>query len=220
MNDVKIQTLPLGLRDAKEKKLNIFLNACLVCLVFLAIFVMLFNAKYCSVYIVESSMSPTLTGAVSERVSGGDYVYAQIGADFTYGDIVVINANEDSVSKRIIKRVVAFGGDSLYLDRGQLYVKYAGTDEFVMINEKYAVYNDPNLAKNSMSVRTVPEGKIFVLGDNRNVSKDSRDNAYGFIDENNVFAVVADWSLAIKDTVTGFNTFINFTIPSFFGIKK
>lgn len=220
MNEVKFSMLPLGLRDAKERKINRILNVCIVCLALLIIFVMMFNARYCSVYIVESSMSPTLTGAISENVSGGDYVYAKIGSDFSYGDIVVINVKEGHVSKKIIKRVVALGGDSLYLDRGKLYVKYAGTDEFVEIDEEYAVYNNPDLAKNSMSEKTVPDGKIFVLGDNRNVSKDSRDEAYGFIDEESVFAVVAEWSLVIKDAITGFNTFMNFTLPSFFGIER
>lgn len=222
MNEVYLNTLPIDVNGEGDSKLNRILNGLIIALTVLVIIVTMFNFTYCSVYVVESSMYPTLVGAPSENKAGGEYVYAEIGADFTYGDIVIISVKEGSIDRKIIKRVVALGGDTLYLDKGKLYVDYKGGQEgdFVLVEEPYAVKNNPNLAKNTMEKTTVPEGKIFVLGDNRDVSKDSRDKSYGCIDASNVFAVVPQWALDFKGIITAINTFTNFTLPSFFGVKK
>ena len=221
MNTVNQYVLPVSVGGERQSKLNGILSVIIAVLAFLAVFITVFNYTYCCVYVVESSMSPTFTGAKADGVVGGDYVYAEMGADFTYGDVVIISVNEGSVSRMIIKRVVAMGGDKLYLDKGKLYVDFKGDQEgFVLVDEPYAVKNNPNLAKNTMAEVSVPEGTIFVLGDNRDVSKDSRDDSYGCIDQKSVFAVVPEWSIRYKDVITGFNTFIKFTLPSFFGVKK
>lgn len=221
MNTVIQDALPVNVGGEKQSKLNSLLSILIFVLAFLTLFVVMFNYTYCCVYVVESSMSPTFTGAKSDGVVGGDYVYAEMGADFTYGDVVIINVSEGNVNRMIIKRVVAMGGDTLYLDKGKLYVDFkGGEEEFVLVEEPYAIKNNPNLSKNTMAKVAVPEGKIFVLGDNRDVSKDSRDDSYGCIDQKSVFAVVPDWSIRYKGAITAFNTFIKFTIPSFFGVKK
>ena len=100
-------------------------------------------------------------------------------------------------------------GDSLYLYRGQLYIKYAGSSDFVLFEEDYIdeQYNNPNLSYNSTSIVTVPENCIYVLGDNRNISKDSRAKEYGCFDLDDVYGVIPDWSLDYKQTISDIYNF-------------
>lgn len=79
------------------------------------------------------------------------------------GDIVVFRYPLDP--KRVfVKRVVGLPGDVVEIRQGQVYVN----DSFVL--EDYRVVRD----RSSLPATRVPEGKVFVLGDNRPVSEDSR----------------------------------------------
>ncbi len=104
------------------------------------------------------------------------------------GDIVVIY-QESEPDKPLIKRVIAAGGDSLRLDveNDAVYLKTAGTDEWVKLDEPYVHYPLAwgILWEDSDEV-TVPEGHIFVMGDHRNNSRDSRYESVGFVPEEDV----------------------------------
>ena len=92
------------------------------------------------------------------------------------GDIVVINA-ENQIEKDIIKRVIATEGQTLSIDYNTGKVLVDG----VIIDEPYiSSYTiKPNNEYDIPYV--IPEGYIFVMGDNRNVSLDSRDSEIGLI---------------------------------------
>ena len=101
------------------------------------------------------------------------------------GNIIVFEYPEDP-SKDFIKRVVAIGGDTIELVRKRLYVNGEPVPY-----EPYARYADPlsypsDFPNQSFARRdnfpkiTVPENKLFVMGDNRDSSSDSR--FWGYVD--------------------------------------
>lgn len=94
------------------------------------------------------------------------------------GDIIVFRYPKDP-SETFLKRVAALGGDQLEIRRGVLYVNSRP------VQEPYAVHHLPvHSPEESWGPTVVPEGKLFVMGDNRDNSSDSRD--WGFVPMNNV----------------------------------
>jgi signal peptidase I len=94
------------------------------------------------------------------------------------GDIIVFRYPKD-VSETFLKRVAAVGGDQLEIRNGLLYVNSQP------VKEPYAVHiatlHNP---QESWGPTVVPEGELFVMGDNRDNSSDSRD--WGFVPLRNV----------------------------------
>ncbi len=96
-----------------------------------------------------------------------------------HGDIVVFQFPEDP-KKDFIKRVVGLGGDRVEVRDKQVYINQKRVDM------PYAIHTDPHIIPGQMQPRdnfgpvTVPLGEIFVMGDNRDHSYDSR--FWGFVD--------------------------------------
>jgi signal peptidase I len=91
------------------------------------------------------------------------------------GDIIVLKYPKDP-SKKFIKRVIGLPGDRVYIQNAKLYIN--GTE----IKEPYIrekMYQDYDFTE-------VPERTVFVMGDNRNCSKDSRDPDVGFVPYDNL----------------------------------
>ena len=106
------------------------------------------------------------------------------------GDIIVFHLVNDSHKKPMVKRVIATGGQTVEVNMKEGYIKVDGVlykdDKAFLSNEKYSLMDNFDLRYYSRTTgvfaATVPEGKVFVLGDNRNNSQDSRMRSVGFVD--------------------------------------
>ncbi len=101
------------------------------------------------------------------------------------GDIVVLNKTTATHlgGRAIVKRVIATGGQTVDIDynTSTVYVDGEPLDEPYLWEPMMDIYG----SRGSTHIE-VPEGSIFVMGDNRNDSDDSRDNLIGTIDEDYV----------------------------------
>ena len=133
------------------------------------------------------SMKPTLQP--EDRI-----VVSNIGYKAQQGDIVVLSGT-DGKQKPIVKRVIAVAGDVVDINF---------TSGFVTVNGKEESYGE-ELTTQQADIAfplTVPEGTVFVLGDNRGVSLDSRSSRVGCVDERKIvgkvlfrFYPLGDWKV-------------------------
>jgi signal peptidase I len=127
------------------------------------------NAISARIRVESISMQPTLYA--------GDFVIVnklayKVGAP-NRGDVVVFRFPPDPEREPYIKRVIGLPGDMVNVKGGQVYINN------VLIDEPYI-----KAAPNYEDTWTVPEGHLFVLGDNRNNSSDS--HAWGYVPLENV----------------------------------
>ena len=90
--------------------------------------------------------------------------------------------------KYFIKRVIAVAGDTLQIKEDGVYVNGKLLDEPYVNKETGPRYS--SVRKELKDGVTVPDGHIFVMGDNRNHSRDSRDCTIGFVPVNDVLGKV------------------------------
>lgn len=150
--------------------------------------------------IPSSSMEPTLQ--IGDHILVNKFIYGVrlpfVGGrllPFTSpqrGDVIVFVYPEDN-SKDFIKRVVAVGGDTVEVKDKKVYVNGEP------VEDAHAFYAEGEHGKrekrDNMPARQVPEGKLFVMGDNRDRSYDSR--FWGFVDVGEVkgkaFVIYFSW---------------------------
>ena len=116
--------------------------------------------------------------------------------DYRYGDIVVLR-KESFLAEPVVKRVIATEGQTVDIDfsSGSVFV------DGELLDEDYI--NDLTFDDEGMAFPlTVPEGSIFVMGDNRNHSTDSRDPRLGTVDARYVIGKAVFLAFPGADEVT------------------
>ena len=118
-------------------------------------------------YVVDGpSMQPTLQDG--ERLVVNKFIYHWRNP--LRGEVVIFRYPRDH-SRDFIKRVIAVGGDTIEIKDGHVFVNDA------LVNEDYIAEK----TRTEYPKQTVPEGTLFVCGDNRRNSLDSRFPDVGFV---------------------------------------
>ena len=136
----------------------------LSCLCVFTAVLALFISFYRPCVVHGTSMAPTL--------QGGDQVLLSCKSNPERGDIVAVR-RDDEVP--LIKRVIAVEGDTVYIHPQDGTVLVNGA----VLEEPYIQGSTPQ--KELLGEITIPKGKLFVLGDNRATSHDSRYKDIGLI---------------------------------------
>ena len=139
-------------------------------MVALVIYIALFIFVVRVIDVSGSSMFPTLK-------DGDKMIVSNLFYKPKYGDVIVFKTDRYDPNKALVKRVIATEGQEISLDfeRGVVYIDGSP------IEEDYIA----ELTKTKLDFigpKTVPEGCVFVMGDNRNASVDSRKTEIGMLD--------------------------------------
>lgn len=165
--------------------------------VFAIVFVLLLMSLFFRLCEVDGpSMNNTLKHG--EKLLVSDLFYTPKN-----GDVIVFhNTNEmrdpisslERLNEPIVKRVIAVGGQYVMLDYTTKTVYVSDDDVFDesdIVKEDYAYFSDNVWRATSATAKYyVPEGHLFVMGDNRNNSADSRYTGIGMVDARRVLGKV------------------------------
>ena len=153
----------------------------------LVVITILFTFVFRVVNVDGPSMKPTLQ-------NNDKLIVSTVGYKPQRGDIVVVSST-DGLKEPIVKRIIAVGGDTVDINFTTGVVTVNGTEED---------YTD-ELTTQQFDIAfpiTVPEGSVFVLGDNRGNSLDSRSTRVGCVDERLIvgkvlfrFFPIGDWKV-------------------------
>ncbi|MBO5850831.1 MAG: signal peptidase I [Clostridia bacterium] len=143
-----------------------------------------------SVHVVKNvSMQTTL--------NDGDIVLADKFATPKHGNVIIFKYDDDT---DYIKRVIATEGDTLYFEKKNgewvVYIKYKGEALREVLNEPYLKEGTITEYRGTSASIVVGEDELFVMGDNREESYDSRD--FGLIKKEQVKGVVHNFFIYTK----------------------
>ncbi len=157
-----------GVKSKKDSKMELYdWIQCVVMALVVGILVFMFFVRV--VNVKGNSMYPTLHD--EDKILTTNFLYTPKA-----GDVVVVQTNSYGPDP-LVKRVIATEGQTVDIDfdRGIVYV------DGVALDEPYIAA--PTMEREDFSGPvTVPEGCLFLMGDNRNRSTDSRTESIGMVD--------------------------------------
>ena len=142
------------------------------------IIAVLFLQFFMPTIVREHSMENTLHQ--NDYVFVSRRYYTWFKKDIQRGDIIVFRSDLTTAAgseKLLVKRIIALPGDTVRIEDDKVYVNGEPADDS---------YTKDGYTGGSMAEVTVPQGHVFVLGDNRQNSTDSRSPIVGFIDINDI----------------------------------
>lgn len=160
------------MKKGKKGCLSFFLKIIAVMVAVPLIFSLMFRV----ILVDGESMTPTL--------QNGDWILIFKTGKIENGDIILTNTDNE-YGLRIIKRAIAFSGDTVDID-------FENSAVFVN-GEKLIEDYTAGLEMDKGDVEfplTVPDGCVFVLGDNRSNSVDSRYSEIGFVEKEDIIGKV------------------------------
>ena len=188
IQDLK-EVIPQKAGKASHLLTNIIIIAfCIGIAYFLASFVTNYVAYQTPVE--GESMEPTLTDGDSVVIQRLSYYFT----DPKRYDVVVFPVNYDSESQEktyYIKRVIGLPGETVQIIDGSVYI-----NNEKLTDDKYSstTINEAGIAENPL---VLGENQYFVMGDNRNMSTDSRNSYVGLVNKNDIVgeAWICTWPL-------------------------
>ena len=115
--------------------------------------------------------------------------------DYQRGDVIIVKQGNTD----LIKRVIALEGEQVEIKQNRVYINGSELEEEYLPTTVRSKLPSPEMSLfNDGKVLTVPEKSYFVMGDNREHSKDSRFKEIGFIPRSNIKGrvVFRYWPLA------------------------
>ena len=149
-----------------------------------AIIIIIFSFVFRTCEVSGTSMENTLYNKETVLVSNMFYSPKR-------NDIIVFHQTGENYNEPIVKRVIGVAGDTVKIEYFNNTMKVTVTDSsgtINVLNEDYIKYNGPSY--HSDSTTYVEEGTIFVMGDNRSVSADSRVEEIGLVDTRRILGKV------------------------------
>jgi len=145
--------------------------ALIVCVILFVFFIRIIDVS-------GTSMNPTL-------LNGDKMLVSDVFFKPEAGDVVVFKTDSYDPDRALVKRVIATEGQEINIDFENGIVYVDGTP----IEEKY-ISELTHTKLDFIGPQTVPEGCVFVMGDNRNASTDSRKKEIGMVDERMILGKV------------------------------
>jgi signal peptidase I len=149
--------------------------------------------------IIMSFIKPTIVRETSmlETLHPNDYIFLSKQAytlgEVKHGDIVVFHSDledKNGTKKNLIKRVIGLPGDTISIRDDSVYRNGKALDE---------PYTLDGYTSGEMAEITVPDNELFLMGDNRQGSTDSRNSSVGFVSEDRLVGKAVFRLFPIRD---------------------